>query len=583
MIPNAAVLKILPFFLRAFCTCIVFLAFVVTTEANKWQIQISMTDSHLAAMGGEQNIFLQVSDENNKHIANLSRDNVTLNVNNEPYLFSGFGYQFQKMDQRIAILVDIKLPHVPQELETIQNALNQFILQKEGSDEIFLEFNGSGQKAQAVGSKEKFETFLKDLDLDSTEKKAGAELILGQSELFQQRGKRQWFIVLSSDFASWNESPVADDAIIQFLQNYQITLIPIVTGTAPPWIERLVRETGSEIYQMDKVAQLPSVLQQIREKILQEYLLTYQLKALGDIPHDIEIKFIAKQGVESIQYHANTVTIWPHSQKPLPLWGLVSIGGVLLLGFGRLLMKQRNSDFLSKQIGFQIMTPGENFQFIPLKENSYALDFLASIQTKGKLRLSVNLDKVILTAEQNSYFLEDKNYKNALLINRRRVRRILLRHGDVLDIGEMTLIFLNHSDPPKPGAELDEQETVPIYFDKPLGPIRKKVGTLVNVTTRQEYYLVKNITFIGRSKTNNIVLNSSQIALRHAKIMRIGTQYKLVSLSNQEGSFVNRRRVEQRFLKEGDEVSFENCQFQFRMLNHASSRGDRTKASVHHA
>ena len=229
------------------------------------------------------------------------------------------------------------------------------------------------------------------------------------------------------------------------------------------------------------------------------------------------------------------------------------------------------------------MTPGENFQFIPLNKSSYGLDFLSTIRTKRNLRLSANLDKVLLTAEQNSYFLEDKNYKNALLINRRRVKRYLLRHGDVLDIGEMTLIFLNQTNFLNKDVELDEQVPIPIYFDKPLGPIRKKVGTLINMNTRQEYYLVKNITFIGRSKTNNIVLNSSQIALRHAKIIRIGTQYKLISLSNQEGTFVNRRRVEQRFLKEGDEISFENCLFRFRMLNHASIRDDKAKSSVQHA
>lgn len=583
MIPLVTFFQIHPLFLRAFWTCIGIFAFAVSIEASKWRIQINMIDSHLASLGGERSIFLEVSDENNQHIANLSGDNVTFNINNEPYLYSGFGYQFQRMEQRIAFLVDLRLPAASQDLETIRNALGQFILQKEGSEEIFLHFNGSGQNTQAVGSKEKFETLLQNLKLDPAKKIPISELITGQSALFQQRGKRQWLILQSSDFASWNGSPALEKEMTQFFLNQQITLISIVTGVVPPWLKRLVSQTGSEIYQMDSSLQLPSVLQQIREKILQEYLLTYQLNALGNIPHDIEIKFIAKHGVESIAHQADTVSISLHSQTPLPLWGLVCMGGILFAGFGRIWLKNRSSAVLSKQIGFQILTPGEKFQSIPLEENSYALDFLSSIRTKGKLRLSANLEKVFLIAEQNSYFLEDKNYKNALLINRRRVRRTLLRHGDILDIGEMTLIFLNNIDPPKPATELDIQDPVPVYFDKPLGPIRKKIGTLINMGMREEYYLVKNITFIGRSKTNNIVLNSSQIALRHAKIMRVGTQYKLVSLSNQEGTFVNRRRVEQRFLKEGDEISFENCQFRFRMLNLASSRSNKVKTNVHHA
>lgn len=583
MIPNTVSFIIRYLFLRVFWTCIAFSLIIGSTDASQWQIQISMIDSHLATMGGERYIFLQIYDENNQHIANLSKDNVIFKVNNEPYMFAGFGYQFQQFDQRIAFLVDPELPLVSKNFETILGALNQFILQKEVRDEIFLNFNGSGLKSMPVGSKEKYETFLKELELDSSHKKAGAEFILEQSELFQQRGKRQWLILITSDFASWNESVILEDTINHFLQKYQISFFPIVIGVAPQWLERLVSERRSEIYRLDTMAQLPSVLQKIQKKISQEYLLTYQLKTLGSIPHDIEIKFIGKHGVESIHHHADYVSIWPHTQKPMPLSGLVGIGGIFLIGIGRLLFKNRKSVVLSKQTGFQIMTPGENFQFIPLNQSSYVLDFLSTIRTKRNLRLSANLDKVLLTAEQNSYFLEDKNYKNALLINRRRVKRYLLRHGDVLDIGEMTLIFLNQTNYINKDVELDEQVPIPIYFDKPLGPIRKKVGTLINMTTRQEYYLVKNITFFGRSKTNNVVLNSSQIALRHAKIIRIGTQYKLVSLSNQEGTFVNRRRVEQRFLKEGDEISFENCLFRFRMLNHASTRGDKAKSSVQHA
>ena len=117
-----------------------------------------------------------------------------------------------------------------------------------------------------VGSKEKYETFLKELELDSSHKKAGAEFILEQSELFQQRGKRQWLILITSDFASWNESIILEDTINHFLQKYQISFFPIVIGEAPHWLERLVSERRSEIYRLDTMAQLPSVLQKIQKK-----------------------------------------------------------------------------------------------------------------------------------------------------------------------------------------------------------------------------------------------------------------------------------------------------------------------------
>ena len=95
------------------------------------------------------------------------------------------------------------------------------------------------------------------------------------------------------------------------------------------------------------------------------------------------------------------------------------------------------------ELGFEIITPGENNRFLPLELKSYTLDYLNDIETKNKLRLSANLEKVALTPKQNSFYLEDRNSKNALLVNRRRMNKVLLQNEDVLDIGELTLLFRN--------------------------------------------------------------------------------------------------------------------------------------------
>ena len=81
--------------------------------------------------------------------------------------------------------------------------------------------------------------------------------------------------------------------------------------------------------------------------------------------------------------------------------------------------------------------------FIPLKPEVQTLELLSKINTGKKYRLSANLNRVTLTPHQNSFLLEDKNYKNALLINRRRSHRILLTNDDILDVGEMVLLYRN--------------------------------------------------------------------------------------------------------------------------------------------
>ena len=95
--------------------------------------------------------------------------------------------------------------------------------------------------------------------------------------------------------------------------------------------------------------------------------------------------------------------------------------------------------------GFKLLNINDQNLFIPLKEEAKTLEFLEKISTNQKYRLSANLNRVTLTPHQNTFLLEDKNFKNALLINRRRSHHTILCDNDVLDIGEMILLYCNNN------------------------------------------------------------------------------------------------------------------------------------------
>ncbi len=40
-------------------------------------------------------------------------------------------------------------------------------------------------------------------------------------------------------------------------------------------------------------------------------------------------------------------------------------------------------------------------------------------------------------------------------------------------------------------------------------------------------------------------------------------KYKIVDLNSQSGTFVNGRRIDNRFLRDGDEISFESVKYTF--------------------
>jgi pSer/pThr/pTyr-binding forkhead associated (FHA) protein len=207
------------------------------------------------------------------------------------------------------------------------------------------------------------------------------------------------------------------------------------------------------------------------------------------------------------------------------------------------------------ELGFEIITPGENNRFLPLELKSYTLDYLNDIETKNKLRLSANLEKVALTPKQNSFYLEDRNSKNALLVNRRRMNKVLLQNEDVLDVGELTLLFRNRLPAfVLPSAEEGNPLLYPRRSLTPKGPLPSSTASLRFLGNRQDFPLVRNIMILGRSETCDMVLEDSSVHLRHARIFRSGTVYKLQNLST-EGTYLNSRRVEQKELHDGDEIA----------------------------
>lgn len=195
---------------------------------------------------------------------------------------------------------------------------------------------------------------------------------------------------------------------------------------------------------------------------------------------------------------------WPEPRASTPGYALalsllVAIGGWLAS------KKMRQPILRPQSPYFQLLLPGELPQIIVLENQVYTLDFLSSVSTKTPLRLSSNLNKVTLSPWENSFLLEDKNYKNALLINRRRIRRVFLQEGDLLDIGEWMLLYRNPSEL-KGGLLVPGDALFDVKYEKPRGPLRKGISLLVNEQSRQEFPLTYNLISIGSSEDNDLVL-----------------------------------------------------------------------------
>ena len=276
------------------------------------------------------------------------------------------------------------------------------------------------------------------------------------------------------------------------------------------------------------------------------------------IPEDSSIAILKYFFTQTFFLKSSEPSVFPFTES------LLIFTGVLFTMFGLWLLQKSK---VAKQVGvgFKILNLGELNPYIPLKLEKQSLEFLSQNQTSKKYRLSANLSRVIITPHQDTFVLEDTNFKNALLINRRRSHRTVLCDNDVLDVGEMILLYRNHQVPAgmihRPASK-DLQ--LPIVGIVPKGPVQKMTPILKVSGSKLEIPLVRNLVTIGSSTCNDIFVESEDVALRHAKIYKVGTSWKIQNLVFQETTKVNGRRIDQRFLQDGDEVTVGDIIFMFK-------------------
>lgn len=218
-----------------------------------------------------------------------------------------------------------------------------------------------------------------------------------------------------------------------------------------------------------------------------------------------------------------------------------------------------------KILGFLSITPHRPQRFFPIDESVQnmvpVVDALADEQTN----VYSNLNKITLTMKSNGVYLEDKNYKISILVNRRRSRRSFLNDGDILDMGELTIMFKTpNARPAKYNQKEHSSNHVIPRARRVNGKIIKNTPKLIPAEQREKtFYLTKNLTFIGHSEMNDLIPKSKAVSSMHSRIERISGRYKLIDLNSQGGTFVNGRRIDTKILRDGDEVSFESVKYTF--------------------
>jgi hypothetical protein len=100
------------------------------------------------------------------------------------------------------------------------------------------------------------------------------------------------------------------------------------------------------------------------------------------------------------------------------------------------------------------------------------------------------------------------------------------------------------------------------YAHKPF--ISARLDIISGKEKGKGYILKEPIITIGRSRKNQLVLKDDlQVSAHHAQIIRQGDHFVILDLKSTNGTFVNRMRVTQHVLQDGDEVAIGNSKFTF--------------------
>jgi pSer/pThr/pTyr-binding forkhead associated (FHA) protein len=167
------------------------------------------------------------------------------------------------------------------------------------------------------------------------------------------------------------------------------------------------------------------------------------------------------------------------------------------------------------------------------------------------------------------FSIEDLGTPNGTFVNGTRVQRTTLADGDTIGLGKSTLRF-EGTTPASPdfstiGTEADldtvlSEETVTVQVNNASEP-----SLVIHQPNKTwEVSLAAGALTVGRHPSNDIVIATSGASRKHALVERRAGTVVIRDLGTSNGTWVNRQRVSERVLEDGDTIRIADAQLVFR-------------------
>jgi len=176
-----------------------------------------------------------------------------------------------------------------------------------------------------------------------------------------------------------------------------------------------------------------------------------------------------------------------------------------------------------------------------------------------------------IRVEGDQVFITDTGSSNGTFVNGKRIqRRTELRSGDVIAIHTVQLLLVDPKQEMKGAPEgataiSPALANIPIASSSSAGKqdsgwvLKAKTGSLVGQTFAVP---AAGKVVIGRANTCDIQLPANHVSRQHAEVQIAGGKLLVKDLNSSNGTFVNRKKVADAELQNGDEVRFDTFSFE---------------------
>lgn len=175
-----------------------------------------------------------------------------------------------------------------------------------------------------------------------------------------------------------------------------------------------------------------------------------------------------------------------------------------------------------------------------------------------------------LRVEGDQVFISDTGSSTGTFVNGKRItRRTELRASDVIGIHNIELLLVD----PKAEAAATTPEAAtaltPALANIPVAPAANKQGSGWVLKAKTGSIVGKSFPIpstgkmvIGRANNCDIQLPANHVSRQHAEVHIAGGKLLVKDLNSSNGTFINRKKVSDGELKNGDEVRFDTFSFE---------------------